>query len=832
MYTLPLTGTWELSPMDRQAVALHTTYFSQHESTPIVIPGDIHSALLAANIIPDPYVGCNELEVQWVGELDWSLKKEFRFHPEADTHCILRIPQIDTIAEIYMNGQLLGMCDNMFRPWEFCCNHFLDEKNEILVVIRSSVRYASVLAEQLPYEYPYSIFPVYSQHRNLVRKVQCHSGWDWGPCIMCAGLYEGAFLDVIDDFRVTGSEVNAVPIEQSKDWLVSVAIELEVQQPVQIACKVECERESAISYHTLHHGNNQLALELCIPSPEIWWPNGYGSQRLYTVHIDIGSQCIEKQIGFRTLVVDHPMEEGEKGLSFVVNGRPIFIKGANWIPIDALPSRQQPQRYRYLLESAKVTHMNMIRVWGGGQYEKEVFYQLCDELGLLVWHDFMFSCATYPASESFRSSVKDEVSYQVRRLKSHPCIAMWCGNNELVGALGWYEATKTNRPRYLEQYRLLNDQTIGRTVAEIDPDHAWWPSSPCAGIDDYSDNWHNDNAGDMHFWNVWHEGKPFEAYLSIRPRFVSEFGYQSFPWPSLIDTYTSSLQRNLTSVEMEHHQKHPCGNAIIIGNFCRYFRFPVGMAQMVYLSQVQQAIAISTGVEYWRSLRPRCMGAIYWQLNDNWPAASWSSISYEGTWKLLHYAAQRFYQPLLCALLKKDDHYTGVVINDDSDFAGSLLLQYYDFSGNVLMQREYEVSVPSDFSCKIGTWPLRDPLLPEPGMYFVQASLIDRRNEIQSTATMFSAVPKHCHMQNPNLSWQVVRRHELYEVILTALHPAFFVSLDAGPIAGRFSENMVTLLPGERKRISFIPENSEEETSSLASSLRVYDLFGSSVEPM
>ncbi len=318
--------------------------------------------------------------------------------------------------------------------------------------------------------------------------------------------------------------------------------------------------------------------------------------------------------------------------------------------------------------------MNMVRVWGGGHYENDIFYDLCDQLGILVWQDCMFSCSLYPATSWFLKSVKDEITYQVKRLKDHPSLALWCGNNEDVGALTWFESSRRERDKYLIDYDRLNEGIIGKTIKELDPLRKWWSSSPSAGESDYSDCWHDDSKGDMHYWSVWHEGKPFEAYKEIIPRFCSEFGFQSFPsLPLLTKVIThdgtknvDSGEFNLSSSVMEHHQRNDRGNTIILSTMLRYFHLPSSFAHQIYISQIQQSFAMQTAIEYWRSNRPRCMGTLFWQLQDNWPVASWSSIEYGGKWKALQYEAKRFYNPLLLTFQKQDEEIALIGVNDNT----------------------------------------------------------------------------------------------------------------------------------------------------------------------
>jgi len=410
--------------------------------------------------------------------------------------------------------------------------------------------------------------------------------------------------------------------QKHSDVGVQLQIEVGVQgfSAARIACKVSYAQHQQELELQLIPGEQRLRFHLHITSPDLWWPNGVGQQTLMPLHVQVDDQQCVHTIGLRDIKIAEPADEHDNGRGFQieVNGQPLFMRGANWIPADALPQRGTPEVVRELLQSAVDANMNMLRVWGGGQYEQDWFYELCDELGVLVWQDFMFSCNHYPATDAnWMASVRAEARQQVRRLSRFACIALWCGDNELVGALKWWPETVNNRDRYLANYVRLNT-ALEEVVAEELAAFNWWPSSPSQGLLSYADGWKSDKAGDMHFWDVWHEAKPFSAYQEINPRFCSEFGFQSFPSLPVVKTFTNASDRNVSSAVMEVHQRNVGGNARIVETLVRYFDFPKTFEQMLYLSQCQQAMAITTGVEYWRSLKPHCMGTLYWQLNDTW----------------------------------------------------------------------------------------------------------------------------------------------------------------------------------------------------------------------
>jgi beta-mannosidase len=522
--------------------------------------------------------------------------------------------------------------------------------------------------------------------------------------------------------------------------------------------------------------------------------------------VKAGSHEVKKRIGLRTVELVNRRDKAGLSMTFRVNGVDVFAKGANWIPFDALPQRQGVPRLEHLLTSAARAGMNMLRIWGGGQYESDAFYDLCDAKGLLLWHDMMFSCALYPASPDFLSSVEREIRHQVKRLRDHPSIALWCGNNEDVGALTWFPESRANRDRYLVDYDRLNEGVIGRVVDECDPQRTFWPSSPSAGRGDYSDNWHADGRGDMHYWSVWHEGKPFSAYYDVSPRFCSEFGYQSFPSMATIRSYAAKEDWNVTSPVMEHHQRNQRGNSIIVEMFTRYFRMPDGFENFVYLSQVQQALAIATAVEYWRRLRPLCMGALYWQLNDTWPVCSWSSIEYDGTWKLLHYAARRFFAPVLLAAQAVKGALEVWLTNDlTSEARCRVVVRLVDFGGKVVRKEELTARIPGGSSRLVKTFALSD-IAPKPEDLFVSL-LLERDGEVTHNET-FLTEPKRCSLADARVTFDAEDSRGAeggFTVRLSSDAPAFYTALAAEGVPGEFSDNCFAVLPDQPRTVTFTP---------------------------
>ncbi len=787
MITLNLAGKWTLTSGDGR------------HALPAQVPGDNISALLAARRIQDPYGADNERRLQWIGRTDWAYEREFAVTEAflAERSAFLNCDGLDTLATIVINGRRVARSENMFVRLRVDVKRVLRlGANTIRIEFRSPENAAAAEAGRLPYPVPHTRAPVQSEHRNLIRKVQCHAGWDWGPCLMVSGINGSIYLGATSLGRIE----YVTTTQHHRRNRVTVAVDVELTSPAggRTTLDVQLGSERVQKPVTLKPGRNRVHASIRLLNPKLWWPNGYGAQPLYPLVIQMAGDEVRTRIGLRTLEVVQVEDQRGLSMTFRVNGVDIFAKGANWIPCDALPQRQTRAALDDLLTSARQANMNMLRVWGGGQYESDAFYDLCDEKGLLVWHDFMFACALYPAAPAFLANVGQEARHQVKRLQHHACLALWCGNNENVGALNWFEASRKNRDRYLVDYDRLNEGVLGATVDACDPTRTFWPSSPCGGRGDYSDCWHADNRGDMHYWSVWHEGKSFDAYYAVTPRFCSEFGYQSFPSLETIRQYAPRDQFNATAPIMEWHQRHSGGNSRIIEMFSRYFRMPEGFANFVYLSQVQQALAIKTAVEHWRHLRPTCMGTLYWQLNDNWPVCSWSSLEYGGKWKLLHHAARKFYAPVLVSAFQRDAGTLELWVTNDqvTPVKGTVVAEVRTFDGTIRHRLRLPVRVPGGSAKLIRTVKVAD-LAPEPANVFLELAFKGATN------THFFTEYKRCALAKPKIRMDVLDGHR---VKLQTDKPAFFVMLTADGIPGEFDDNGITLLPGRPQTLRFRPK--------------------------
>ena len=464
-------------------ISLHGLWSLQRTSTSdlykMEIPGDTISALIAEQVIEDPYLGCNELDVQWIGKEEWKIERTISLDSDLinNNTLYLQLESIDTIADIYCNGVQIGSCENMFTSYRFPLHAAAKEGvNTITILFHSAEQVAFQRNESLSYPVEHSVYPVQSMHRNLVRKAQCHAGWDWGPSLMTSGIYGeisilATPMELIDVVHTNISK-------EGSSWRVEIHTLIESAANGKTELAIALHDQSIKESVHLHSGLNEFIHTIVVTDVNRWWPIGYGEQTLYTLEVSSSNDKKTKSIGFREIEVNTTPDEKGIPMTFVVNGVPIFAKGANWIPMDALPSRYSDKRYEELLQSAADAHMNMIRVWGGGHYEQDIFYQLCDQKGILVWQDCMFACSLYPSTSWFLDSVRKEIEHQVLRLKDHPSLALWCGNNEDVGALTWFESSRENRDRYIIDYDRLNEGVLGETIKRLDPNRKWWSSSP------------------------------------------------------------------------------------------------------------------------------------------------------------------------------------------------------------------------------------------------------------------------------------------------------------------------------------------------------------------
>ena len=805
-----LSGLWKLAQADKSSV-----------TCPVAVPGGIYAALFDAKLIPDPYFAQNEKLTQWPSRTDWIFSRKFAL-PEGFTAAksvTLRLEDVDCFATVKINGHEAGRTSNRFQRYDFDVKPFLkDGENMIEALFESTERIS--YAESNKYDRAYNICNATVRQINLVRTVQCHGGWDWGITQMDTGFMGTVKLIASDVARI---DYVYTTQDFAADWssaAVTVMVEATSPKGCETELAVTLGDVSGVERVALKPGANNVALTVKVKNPRLWWPVGYGEQPLYPLVVRLGDAMVSKRIGLRKAEVFNEEDAepdpatGKKGkpMVVVINGRRIFCKGADWIPCDAFENRQTPERYRDLLDSALAANMNMLRVWGGGQFEHPAFYELCDEKGMLLWHDFMFSCATYPGDERFMDGVRKEIAHQLRNLRDHASIALWCGDNECIGAAGWFNATREERDANI-RLCVARAKELEALCAKYDPTRCFWPSSPCLGPGNYGDGWKDDSSGDMHFWQVWFSDKPFSHYFSVRPRFCSEFGFQSYPTKDEALTFVTPDQLNPTAPDFFYHQKSPNGNKFILQMMLRNFRFPEGVDSVLYLSQVQQAMAIRTAVEAWRHLQPRCMGIIYWQLNNNWPVASWSSLDYSGKWKPLHYNMKRAYAPVAISAAPKwgDDGTVEVwAVNDrDASFEGTAMLDLWTFDGAKKPFASFPVQIAPRSAIKVASCPLSDfGDEAARACSFLRMRLDGRAGAVRESASnewMFGMF-KDFDLAKTEVAASVVERDGKFLVTLESDKPAFFVWANVWRTRGEFDDNAFTLYPGEPRTITFSPK--------------------------
>ena len=626
------------------------------------IPGSVYATLLKEELIPDPYYRDNELKVLPLMDNDFVYRRTFTAE-ESLFECeevLLRFDGIDTLADVYLNEELLGSSCNMHRIWEFEVLDVLKHgKNELKVVIYSPTKYIKEENEKV---YTGGSHECMKGFPHL-RKAHCMFGWDWGPRLPDAGIFRDVMLLGIQKARFesvyitqeheTTDAADALANKISKVTLdFDIVLEL-FQDCTDTNVKITVTAPDGTIYEPLQQKQDIEAdngdYRVVIDSPLIWWPRGYGEQPLYTVKAELFDEAgslldvWERRIGLRTVTMNTDKDEWGNCFAHEVNGVKIFAMGADYIPEDNLFSRINKERTRKLLSDAAEANHNCIRIWGGGYYPDDYFFDACDELGLLVWIDFMFACASYELDDAFEANIRAEVVDNVRRIRHHACLALWCGNNEMETQTldeAWEPSIKQ---KY--DYIKIFEYIIPQVLKEEDPVTFYWPSSPSSG-GNYDNPWDEDR-GDTHYWDVWHGNKPFTEYRKFRFRYLSEFGFQSFPCLKTVKTFAEEEDLNIFSRVMEMHQRNVAANGKILNYLSATYRYPECFENLLYASQLLQADAIRYGVEHFRRWRGRCMGAVVWQLNDIWPVASWASIDYYGRWKALHYAEKKMFAPVM-----------------------------------------------------------------------------------------------------------------------------------------------------------------------------------------
>ena len=820
MNTLSLDGSWKV----RKA--------GSKEWMPARVPGVVHLDLMRNNAIPDPFMGDNESKLQWIGETGWEYVKTFHYGIDnfEARHIELVFKGLDTYANVYLNDSLILVADNMFREWYVEIKRYLHIGPNTLRVQFPAVntenksRY-SQLAAKLP-----------GDEKVVCRKAAYHFGWDWGPTFVTSGIWRPVYIRKWGALNV----VNVHIIQKElTDSLANLAAQFTLYAELDNPCEIrlfldstEVLRQSIV----LKRGPNILRGDVALKNPERWWPNGMGAQKLYNFRYEVYFDSVliakgRQKVGLRTVELVQDKDNAGRSFYFKVNGIPLFIKGANYIPQDNFLPRVKDSTYKALIRDVKEANMNMLRVWGGGIYENDLFYDLCDENGILVWQDFMFACAMYPGGKKFFDNVRDEAIQNIVRLRKHPCIALWCGNNEIDEGWknwGWQKQlgyTASDSARILKDYNLIFNVILPNNVHGFDTLRPYIPSTPLHG-------WGHPESlteGDSHYWGVWWGKEPFSTYEKKVGRFMSEYGFQGFPDLTTISKFTTPGDRHLGSSVMKTHQKHPTGYEIIDEFMLRDFKKPKDFESYAYVSQLLQARGIGMAIEAQRRAKPWCMGTLYWQLNDCWPVVSWSSRDYYGKKKALQYRLPHLYAKTLVSPVIENGHVKVYVTTDDlSPIKANMSVKLLDFSGRTYTNRTCLVEIPANGS-KICFDTLVSALVGKLNpAELVFAVTMEGENihgeNVKAENLLYFVSPKDLLLPVPSISRKIRETPTGYTVLLSSdkLVKNLFLSAN---LKGSFSDNYFDLLPGVPVEIQFSTTKKSLEIDKLITLKSLVDTY-------
>ena len=790
---------------------------------PAQVPGVVQTDLLKDGLIPDPFYQDNDTKLQWIGLTDWEYRTTF----EADAatlghdHVDLVFEGLDTYADVYVNDQAVLHADNMFRRWRVPVKGILKSgPNNLRVVFHSPIESMIPKVKALPYILPAISTAINTGNEENIatspytRKAPYQYGWDWGPRYVTEGIWRPIRVETWDALRIENFHVQQETITKT-DAAVNAEFNIEAGRSTPASLEVTYGPLAGTAFPAVRQsvqlvpGLNRISVPIHIANPKLWYPNGYGTQDRYQFSAvvrtgkDIAANAALKT-GLRSIELRREVTKTGKSFAFIVNGMPVFAKGADVIPFDSFPNRVTPEIHRQILESARDAHMNMVREWGGGYYESDDFYDICDELGILVWQEFMFGGDMVPGGAEFQNSVRQEAIDQVTRLRDHPSIVLWCGNNEIeTGWVHWGDrqifkesVSPADREKVWTDYVVLFHGILAQVVAQYGNPVPYWGSSPSANFENPPDS---QTDGDMHYWQVWHALAPIEMYTQQFPRFMSEYGFQSFPGMRTIRTFAKPEDMDIRSATMRDHQKNTGGNERILSYMLRWYPEPKDFASFVYLSQVLQAEAIKVGAEHLRRQMPNTMGSLYWQLNDCWPVASWASIDYYGRWKALQYYARRFYDDMIVSPFRHDGKVDVYVVSDKlQPLNGTIHTRLLDFSGKVLSEKTQDVQIPAQSSAIYFTADQKELLAnADPTKSFLVFDLTVRGQQVSRNLIFFDTMHNLDLPKPVKIETSLDKSNGSYAVTLRSPALARSVFVSFGDLDVKTEDNYFDLLPGE-----------------------------------
>ncbi|PKA83022.1 beta-mannosidase [Ulvibacter sp. MAR_2010_11] len=784
-----LTGDWQ---------------FSQENDSiwyPSKVPGTVQTDLLALDKIPDPFLLNNEDSIQWVSEKNWRYKRQFSVSEATlqKTKHFLKFDGLDTYAEVYLNDILILSANNAFRSWEVDISDAILSENRLEILFKSPDSIEKAEASKLEYELP-------ETPRVFTRKPQFQYGWDWGPTIKTMGIWRDISLVSYETVRLKEAFLQTTSLT---DTLAEITahLSLEALEYEEISVEITNNNTGEVfkSSFEVSAAQTEYTVPLSITNPKLWWTHNLGTPYLYdfTIQLKKGQTFIEsisKKIGLRTIELITEKDTLGESFYFKLNGKPVYMKGANYIPQDIFLPNVTLEARTKLLDDVARSNMNTLRVWGGGVYEDNAFYDLCDEKGILVWQDFMFACAMYPGDAAFLENVKQEAIDNVKRLRQHPSIALWCGNNE--NSEGWHRwgwkdgKTEAQHQEIWNGYYAVFNHILPRVVDSLHPSVSYWESSPKYGRGDERYQF----EGDAHDWWVWHDGYPFEHFEAQIPRFMSEFGFQSFPSHEAIRYFTEQDSIDLNHPAFASHQKHARGFQLIREYMERDFPVPENDSDYVYVSQLLQAFGIEKAIHAHRRAKPYNMGTLFWQLNDCWPVVSWSSIDGLGNWKALQYKAKMAFENVLISAEQKNDSVAIYVVNDTFEsLAETTTFTLLDFYGNVLYENEFEAECLPNSSAIIYTLALKE-LSIDPTFTVLKIAFG------KHVYLHYFVKPKDLKLPRQEFHSKIERNDSGFLITfkVAALRKNVFLSVTE---KGFWSDNYFDMLPGESKTVQFYTES-------------------------